>query len=97
MVFEIFKVKDKEGDAVFKDKKILWDLPFRLAIVGKSQISLGKTTIILNLLLREKFYGKDFKGDNIFIISNNKAHSNRALATSKPIDPKEMMALENRR
>ncbi len=95
MVFEIFKVKDKEGDAVFKDKKILWDLPFRLAIVGKSQISLGKTTIILNLLLRNKFYSKDFKGENIYIISNNKADKKlMILAEEKEIPDCNIMSYE---
>jgi hypothetical protein len=93
MGYEIFKVKDKEGDAVFKEKKIIWDLPFRLAIVGKSQISLGKTTIILNLLLRNKFYGKDFKGDNIYIITNNSADKKlQTLAEVKEIPPENIMA-----
>lgn len=71
MVFEILKVKDP-SDKNFTPKDKLFDLPFRIALIGKSQFSLGKTTIILNLLLRDKFYGKDFLGENIYIVSNNK-------------------------
>ncbi len=68
--FEILKVKDPSDKNHIKIP-ILADLPFKLAIVGRSQVSLGKTTIILNLFLREKYYKKFFKGDNIYIISNN--------------------------
>ena len=71
MKFEILKVRDP-SDKNFVAKNRLFDLPFRIALIGKSQFSLGKTTIILNLLLRDKFYGKDFEGENIYIISNNK-------------------------
>ena len=68
--FEILKVRDPSDKNHIK-VDILADLPFKLAIVGKSQVSLGKTTIILNLFLRDKYYKKYFKGDNIYIISNN--------------------------
>jgi len=67
--YEMLKVKDPSDKNHIK-VPILADLPFRIAIVGKSQLS-GKTTIILNLLLRKKYYRNYFKGENIYIISNN--------------------------
>ncbi len=70
MKFDILKVKDKT-DKDHIAKKRIFDIPFKIAIVGKSQHSLGKTTIILNLIARNIFYNKDFKGENIFIVSNN--------------------------
>jgi hypothetical protein len=57
-------------------KPDLFDLPMRLIIVGKSQLS-GKSTLISNLLLRPwseddkgglQFYKNDFDGDNIYIV-----------------------------
>jgi len=69
--FDILKVKDP-SDKIFIEKERIFNIPFKLAIVGKSQISLGKTSIILNLLLRDKYYKKDFKGENIYIVSNNR-------------------------
>ena len=71
MKFEILKMRDKT-DSFYTKKNDLFDLPFRLAVVGKSFLS-GKTTLIMNLLLREKYYKNDFLGENIYIISNNKA------------------------
>jgi hypothetical protein len=67
--YEMLKVKDPSDKNHIKIP-ILADLPFRIAIVGKSQLS-GKTTIILNLLLRKKYYRNYFKGNDIYIISNN--------------------------
>jgi hypothetical protein len=40
----------------------------RLLIVGKSQLS-GKSNLLVNLLLRDEYYNKDFSGDNIYIVS----------------------------
>jgi len=68
--YEILKVRDPSDKNHIKIP-ILADLPFKLAIVGRSQVSLGKSTIILNLFLREKFYKKYFDGINIYIVSNN--------------------------
>jgi len=67
---QILKIKDKT-DSYYTKLKDIFDLPMRLVIVGKSQLS-GKSTIILNLLLRDSFYAKSFKGENIYLISNNK-------------------------
>jgi hypothetical protein len=70
--FDILKVKD-EADKIFKTKPGLFDIPFKIAIIGKSQISLGKSSLILNLLLRDKYYKNDFrKGEDIYIVTNNK-------------------------
>ena len=63
----ILKLRDKT-DAYYTKKPILFDIPFKLIICGKSQLS-GKTTILANLLLRKKYYKNDFKGENIFIVS----------------------------
>ncbi len=68
--YQILKVIDKT-DSYYTPVKTLFDIPFRLLINGKSQMS-GKTTIILNLLLRDEFYKGMFEGDNIHIFSNNK-------------------------
>ena len=66
---KILKIIDKTDKYHVKHK--LFDLPFRLLINGKSQLS-GKTTLILNLLLNPEFgYDKLFKGENIFIVTNN--------------------------
>ena len=68
--YNILKVRDK-NDSYYTPIENLFDLPMRLLINGKSQLS-GKTTIILNLLLSPEFpyYGK-FDGDDIYIVSNN--------------------------
>ena len=69
--YEILKVRDKT-DQNHIEMGILFDLSFKIAICGKSQLS-GKTTLILNLLLRDKFkYKNYFKGENIYIVSNNR-------------------------
>lgn len=57
-------------------KADLFDLPMRMIIIGKSQLS-GKSTMISNLLLRpwgdddtagKQFYKNDFDGENIYIV-----------------------------
>tara|TARA_R110002020_G_scaffold83638_2_gene207849 strand:- start:358 stop:1071 length:714 start_codon:yes stop_codon:yes gene_type:complete len=94
MVYEILKIRDP-SDKNFTPKNRLFDLPFRIALIGKSQFSLGKTTIILNLLLRDKFYGKDFQGENIYIVSNNKADKKLLiLAETKEIPDCNIMSFD---
>jgi len=69
--YKILKVRDKT-DNYYTPIDTLFDVPFRILINGKSQLS-GKTTIILNLLLNPQFgYDKLFDGHNIYIITNNK-------------------------
>ena len=65
--FEILKMKDK-SDKLHIDKKLLFNLPAKIAIVGRSQLS-GKTNMVSNFLLRDIFYKNEFAPENIFIIS----------------------------
>ena len=66
---EIYKVKDK-NEKHYTKKNGMFDLAFRLLIVGKSFLS-GKTNLLLNFLLQNdpRLYKQDFKGDNIYIFS----------------------------
>lgn len=64
---QMYKVKDK-AESYYTKKDKLFDLPMRLNIIGKSQFS-GKSNTIINLLLRDEFYNKDFNGEDIFIVS----------------------------
>ena len=68
---KILKVRD-EADKFCKSH-FLFDLPFRLLLCSKSQLGIGKTTIILGLLLDPNFkYHDKFEGENIYIVSDNK-------------------------
>jgi len=88
--YKILRVNDKT-DSYYTKKKDIFDLPFRLLIIGKSFLS-GKSTVILNLLLRERFFKNDFKGENIFIISNNAMDNKmRILKTEKDVDAHNFM------
>ena len=80
--YKILKVRDK-NDSYYTPIDNLFDLPMRLLINGKSQLS-GKTTIILNLLLSTEFpyFGK-FDGDNIYIVSNNKLDNKLDIMATK--------------
>jgi hypothetical protein len=73
---EIYAMKDNLSNMTVK-KRSLFDLPMRLLIVGKSQLS-GKSTLCGNLLCRPydekdeagaQFYEDDFEGENIFVVS----------------------------
>lgn len=46
----------------------IFNVPFRLLIIGRSGLS-GKTTMLSNLLLRKRFYRNMWNGDNIYVIS----------------------------
>jgi hypothetical protein len=66
--YKVHRVKDKK-DNIYTKKKLLFDLPFRLAIIGRSQLS-GKSSLAVNLLVKPMpFYRNDFKGENVYIIS----------------------------
>ena len=88
---KILKIKDKTDNYHIKHK--LFDLPFRLLINSKSQIGLGKTTLILNLLLNPEFgYNKLFLGKNIYIVSNNALDQKlKMLAEFKEIPEQNIM------
>ena len=72
---KMLKMKDK-AEKHYTPKPMIFDIPFRLLIVGKSQLS-GKTNLVGNLLLdpMDQFYGRDFKGENIFIVSSAHARA----------------------
>tara|TARA_R110000772_G_scaffold783_4_gene2692 strand:+ start:388 stop:1125 length:738 start_codon:yes stop_codon:yes gene_type:complete len=86
--YKILKVRDK-NDSYYTPIDNLFDLPMRLLINGKSQLS-GKTTIILNLLLSTEFpyFGK-FDGDNIYIVSNNKLDNKLDIMATKLLVPEQ--------
>ncbi len=88
--YTILKIKDK-SDSYYTAMSDIFDIPFRLVIVGKSFLS-GKSTIILNLLLRDKFYKDHFKGENIYIVSNNAMDNKmRILKQEKEVPPDNFM------
>jgi len=88
---KILKIKDKTDN--YHKKHKLFDLPFKLLINSKSQIGLGKTTLIINLLLNPEFgYDKIFKGENIYIVSNNSLDQKlKMLAEYKEIPEQNIM------
>lgn len=83
--YSILKVRD-DADNFHHKVKDLFDTPFKLLLSSKSQHGMGKTSIIVNLLANPKFpYSKMFKGDNIYIISNNEL-DNKLDSLSKALD-----------
>ena len=90
---KILKVADK-SDAFHKPMPV-FDIPFKVLINGKSQLS-GKTTIVLNLLLNPDFkYDKEFKGKNIYIVSDNKLDNKlKLLADYKDIPDENLMTYD---
>jgi hypothetical protein len=93
--YEIFKVKDKT-DINHKEMPI-WDLPFRLLINGKSQLS-GKTTLLLNLLMNPQFkYDNTFDGEDIYLISDNKLDNKlKILMDYKDIPAENLMPYDEK-
>jgi len=85
---DILKVKDK-NEKHYTSKYPLSDIPFRILVIGKSQLS-GKTNFLVNLLLNpdERFYKGDFKGENIFLISGSAGNDAKlqTLIKEKEID-----------
>lgn len=65
----ILKMHDS-GESHYTDKGDLWNLPMKLIIIGRSQLS-GKTNFLGSLLLQEdaRMYRKDFKGEDIYLFS----------------------------
>lgn len=66
--FEIHKVKDGFSNAVHIEHPLLFPLPFKLLICGKSLLS-AKSSLVVNLLLKPQGYKDTFKGENVYIIS----------------------------
>jgi len=65
----ILKIRDV-SDSYYTKMDMLFDLPLRLLVSGRSQLS-GKGTFILNLF-RTSFYGKYFDGEDIIYVTDNK-------------------------
>ena len=90
---EILKVKDT-NEKHYKKKGDLFDLSFRLLIVGKSFLS-GKTNLMTNLLLRDedKLYKNDFLGENIYLVSPSAHtdHKMKMIIEEKDIPPCNVM------
>lgn len=63
----ISRVKDT-AENYYTKKKQLFDLPFKLAVIGASQRS-GKTNWIINALGKKNMYSDDFDSENIYIFS----------------------------
>lgn len=87
---QILKVRDK-SDNYGTRKGLLFDIPFKLLITAKS--GSGGTTLITNLLLNPNFYLKDFKGEDIVIISPslNNDEKLRVIAEQKDIPEENLM------
>jgi hypothetical protein len=64
----VLKLKDKT-DSFTTNKAPLFNLPFRLLMVGKS--GMGKTNYLANMLLRSSWYRGDFDASNIYIFSGS--------------------------
>tara|TARA_R110000824_G_scaffold17555_1_gene71000 strand:- start:570 stop:1289 length:720 start_codon:yes stop_codon:yes gene_type:complete len=78
---KILRVKDKAD--LFHKKMPVFDLPMRILLNSKSQHGIGKTSIILNLLLNPEFgYDKIFSGKNIYIVSDNSQDEKLSLLQS---------------
>jgi len=79
-------MKDK-SDKYYTKKQTIFDLPMRLLIVGKSQLS-GKTNLVANLLLDPNgvFYKNDFNGEDIIIVSSTATTDNKMKKVIKLLD-----------
>jgi hypothetical protein len=64
--FEIMRIKDK-GDKFAVHKDMIFDTPLRLLLAGAS--GSGKTNFLVSMLTNPDMYGKDFKGQHIYIFS----------------------------
>lgn len=93
--YSILKMKDN-----FKNLKIkintIFDMPSRLLIVGKSELS-GKSNLIANLILRDNFYRKYYEPDNIIIVcqSSNLDHKWRTMIRELDIPEMNVMSSYN--
>jgi hypothetical protein len=90
----IYKVKDKK-EKFYTDKGLLFNLPFRILMVGKSQFS-GKSSCIVNLLLQDdkRLYKNEFDGDNIYIFSGSLKTDNKMKLLIKQFDIPESNLFE---
>jgi hypothetical protein len=90
---KIYKVKDK-AESFYTKKPVIFDLPMRLLIVGKSQLS-GKSNLLVNLLLRDEYYGSDFKGDDIYLVSPSATTDDKLIKLIKAKNIPETNIMDN--
>jgi hypothetical protein len=86
----MLKMRDKH-ESFHKNKGRLFDLPMKVAIVGRSMLS-GKTNAVSNMLLRDEFYKNDFDGSDIYIFSPS-VHTDYKLKTlveEREIEPSNL-------
>ena len=91
---KILRVKDNADK--FHKKMPVFDLPMRILLNSKSQHGIAKTTIMLNLLLNPEFgYNNIFKGENIYIVSDNSQDEKlKLLAQYKDIPEQNIMPFD---
>ncbi len=78
----ILKCRDTYDGFKINKGEMLPSLPTKIAILGKSALS-GKTTLLSNLINRDEFFGNDFKGDNIYLISSSTTSDDKLINTIK--------------
>tara|TARA_R110002124_G_scaffold175519_5_gene343308 strand:+ start:860 stop:1618 length:759 start_codon:yes stop_codon:yes gene_type:complete len=89
--YNILKCKDR-AEKYYTDKgQQLFNIPFKIGLIGASQRS-GKTTIALNLLARKEYYLNDFEGSNMFIFSPSITNDDKLtnLIKAKKIPPENL-------
>jgi len=67
---DILKCKDSYDTMKIDKGDMLPSLPTKIAIIGKSALS-GKSTLVSNLINRPEFYGDNFDGENIYLVSGS--------------------------
>jgi len=67
---DILKCRDTYDGHKIDKGDMLPSLPTKIAIIGKSALS-GKSTLVSNLINRPEFFGNDFKGENIYLVSGS--------------------------
>jgi len=78
----ILKCRDTYDGHKIDKGDMLPSLPTKIAIIGKSALS-GKSTLVSNLINRPEFYGNDFDGDNIYLVSGSTTSDDKLINTIK--------------
>lgn len=90
--YNILRMKDKFQSLKIKISTI-FDLPSRLLIVGKSELS-GKSNLIANLILRDKYYRNYYDPENIFIVCQSSNLDDKWRVMIKELDIPDMNILK---